>query len=191
MQIRVYTLRENTNFAPHISGGLMSLANCMPALRAGAKVGEWVAGITPFRMGLRLAFLMRVNIVYSRARYWQRFGASRHDSIYVPQFDEAGAFMHFYEQRQNPWHGPDRYAYDVDVDRVLLSGCYFNFANAYDAWEESPTGLALPPQYSALLGKSIRGAGWFREVPISFLPWVTQQPTVALDTIDDFERQLP
>lgn len=186
MRIRIYTLNEHLNFAPHVNDGIMSLANCMPGLRAGVRVGEWVAGITPARMGLRLAFLMRVNIVYTRVQYWRRFRDTRLDSIYVPQFDEAGAFMHFYAQRQNPWHGADRYAYDTESERIPLSGCYFNFTPGYDAWERTPQGLALPPQYEALLGKGVRGAGAFRDVPLSFLPWVTTQPTVKLQTLDEF-----
>lgn len=185
MRIRVYTLNEHLNFAPHISDGLMSLANCMPQLRAGVRTGEWVAGITPARMSLRLAFLMRVNIVYTREQYWRRFRSTRLDSIYEPEYDEAGALM-FFNQHPNPWHGEGRLFYDLQCERIPLSGCFFNFTEGYDAHERTPQGLALPPQYEALLGKGIRGAGAFRDVPISFLPWVTTQPTVELQTLDEF-----
>lgn len=183
--VRIYTLAEHTNFAPHVSGGVLSLANCMPALRAGARVGEWVAGVTPVRMGLSLAYLMRVNAVFTRAQYFQKFGRTRLDSIYKPLVKGG------WHQYVNPWHGEPRRAYDLGVDRVLLSGTFFNFSAGYDGWQTTPTGLALPTRYAALLGKSVRGAGWFRSVPFDFIPWATSQPTVSLGTIDAWERQLP
>jgi len=157
----------------------------MPALRAGAEVGEWVAGITPVRMGLRLAFIMRVNAIYNRADYWRRFARSRHDSIYEPLFMNEEP-LHIFRQHENPWHDSNRISYDVDVDRVLLSGCYFNFAEGYDGYENESQGLQLLPEHEALLGKCMRGAGHFKNVPLSFLPWVTTQPTVELATIDEW-----
>ena len=52
-----FHVKREYQLAPHISGGLLSLANCMPAMRASAKLGEWIGGTAPKHMGLRLAFL--------------------------------------------------------------------------------------------------------------------------------------
>lgn len=163
----------------------MVASSLWPSVLETAQVGEWIAGVTPVRMGLQLAFLMRVNAIYSRANYWTRFRRSRHDSIYEP-LSMNGHPLHMFKQHTNAWHDRNRIAYDVDVDRVLLSGCYFNFAEGYDGYEETSQGLCLPSGYQTLLGKSMRGAGHFKEVPLSFLPWVTSQPTVELSTIDEW-----
>jgi hypothetical protein len=42
---------------------VLSLANCKPPIRDVAKPGEWVAGVTPTRMQLRLAYVMRVDYI--------------------------------------------------------------------------------------------------------------------------------
>ena len=40
-----YVLASDTGLAPHISGGICSLAVCKPKIRKFAKKGEWVIGI--------------------------------------------------------------------------------------------------------------------------------------------------
>jgi hypothetical protein len=42
--------------------------------------------ITPRKMGYRLAYLMQVGGVWTRAEYWQKFERRRQDSIYKGRF---------------------------------------------------------------------------------------------------------
>jgi hypothetical protein len=205
MEIRAYTLNENTNFAPHIADHLLSLANCMPGIRASSRVerGDWIAGVTPARMGppLRLAYLMQVTEVLSRKNYSAQFKrglkqykpGTRLDSIYKKLIlsKDVGACnknepprecngIHGWKQYVNPWHQMNRYHYDTDADRILLSANYFNFSEGYDYLNKAPSGLILPLQYRLLLAKGRKGVGmrdpgWFIEVPDDFEEWVTEE----------------
>jgi hypothetical protein len=155
----------------------------MPAMRANATVGEWIAGITPARMGLRLAFIMNVTEALSRQKYWERYQLTRLDSIYEPQANGD------WRQHKNPWHDKARYHYDVDANRVLLSSKFYNFSRGYDGHPSTvdPAGaLVIPAEYRSLAGKCMRGSGHFKQVPYEFIAWVKSQHTVELDTLDEF-----
>jgi Nucleotide modification associated domain 2 len=194
--IRTYTLDENTNFAPHVSDGLLSLANCVGLIRKFVakhpNQNHWIAGLTPARMGTRLAYLASVTEIISREEYAKRHGlyddktrCGRCDAIYA----DAQA-----EPVYNPWHTPrvdeEPIERDHKSDRVLLSNKFFFFAGTYDYSETAPHGLELPPQFAALLKKGAHGYGIPVEMPDDFLLWIERQPRLTqLDTIYDFERQ--
>ncbi len=66
MKIRAYTLDVHAGHAPcwmvdkSRECEVLSLANCKPLIRDAAEPEEWIAGVTPTRMQLQLAYLMRV-----------------------------------------------------------------------------------------------------------------------------------
>src|ERR1019366_9148719 len=78
---RAYTLTVNVNHAPHLGEHngrlLLTLANCKPGIRSVARKGEWVAAITPKKMGYRLAYLMRVGGSWTRAKSLQKKGKKK------------------------------------------------------------------------------------------------------------------
>jgi hypothetical protein len=194
--VRVYTLDENTNFAPHVSGGLFSLANCVWLIRKFVaehpEQDHWIAGLTPARMGTRLAYLAFITEIVSRWEYAQRHGLydnetrrGRCDAVYADGQSEPV---------YNPWHKPrvdkEEIAKDHKCDKVLLSRRFFFFAKTYDYTENAPHGLELPTPYAALLKKGAHGYGVPVQVPGDFLSWIEQRPKLKeLDTIYDFERQ--
>ena len=151
------------------------MANCKPRIRDAAPVGEWIAGVTPKRMGHRLAYLMRVGESITRFQYWERYKDSRLDSIYRPKKDGE------WKQLKNSWHSDEESkARDLSSDWVLLSTDFYVFADSYSAHETAPRGLELPERYSALAHGGMRGYGQFVELPNSFLSWVQKQTRLKL-----------
>lgn len=181
MKIRAYTLTVHAGHAPCWMHDnlqnceVLSLANCKPPIRDVASVGEWIAGITPTRMEPRLAYLMRVVERLRRLDYWERYEQSRFDSIYKPKSD--GGWI----QLKNPWHF-DAESFDTDLssDWVLLSKTSYMFADSYSETNTTPSGLKLPPEYSALARGGMRGYGHIIEIDDSFLAWGQQQPRLRL-----------
>jgi len=43
-KLRSYVVSSDSNFAPHIRNGLLSLATCKPVIRSSSLVGDWVMG---------------------------------------------------------------------------------------------------------------------------------------------------
>jgi Nucleotide modification associated domain 2 len=182
MRIRAYTLTVHAGHAPcwmhdnEQGCEVLSLANCKPAIRSAAPVGEWVAGITSKDMGCRLAYLMKVGERLTRTEYWTRYERSRHDSIYKP-LARGG-----WRQLKNPWHVDEKSKKeDLSSEWVLLSTEFFVFANSYAEGEAGVDGLALSPAYSELSKEGMRGAGHFIELPDAFLPWVRKRPRLRRD----------
>ena len=187
MRIRAYTLTVHVGHAPcwmydkDRGCEILSLANCKPMIRqaahenAGKNTGEWIAGVTPTRMGLRLAYLMRVTKAIPRSTYWARYKESRFDSIYKPNGDSGWIPL------ENPWHTDEEsFARDLSSDWVLLSTEFYVFANSYSEHDKTPHGLHLVPEYCALARGGMQGPGHFIEVPDSFLSWIKEQPRLKM-----------
>lgn len=174
MKVRAYTMTVNVNHAPHVGDyegrPLLTLANCKPGIREKAAKGEWVAAITPKKMGYRLAYLMRVDGDWTRADYWGEFEGSRLDSIYRP--GRAGRF----DLLDNPFHGSEQYDTDTSCNRVLRSDEFYYFAEPYGHDDDAPTGLKLPPKYGAFRRSMRTYYGYHIEIPDDFLRWVKSQP---------------
>ncbi len=75
MPTRIYTyiLRYDGGFAPNPFHGWCTLACCKPKIRAMAKRGDWIVGITPRDRGRghRVAYAMRVAKTLSVNEYWR------------------------------------------------------------------------------------------------------------------------
>jgi hypothetical protein len=181
MQVRAYTLDVHAGHAPcwmsdaEQNCEILTLANCKPLIRNVAPDGEWIAGITPTRMGLRLAYLMQVSERIERARYWDQYERNRFDSIYRPTRDGR------WSRLDNPWHRDEEsFERDLSSNYVLLSRNFYVFANSYTDRETEARGLDIPPDYSALERGGMRGYGHFIDVPDTFLGWVKRQHSLTL-----------
>jgi hypothetical protein len=131
-------------FDPERNCEVLTLANCMPRIREVANETEWIAGITPTRMGLRLAYLMRVDERLPRRQYWDCYRRTRLDSIYKLV---RGHWHRF----PNPWHNnKDTRRKDLSSKWVLWSRTFYVFANSYDRKNTAPLGLELDPTYAVL-----------------------------------------
>lgn len=77
-----YVLATDRGYAPCIDDGLLTLCTCKPKIRAGAKVGDWVIGFMPKKLGIgRVAWAGCVSEILSMGEYRERY-AGRRDAIY-------------------------------------------------------------------------------------------------------------
>lgn len=67
----MYVLAHDGGFAPNPFHRWGTLACCKPAIRRSARPGDWVVGVTPKRLGNRLAYAMQVQEVLTFDEYWK------------------------------------------------------------------------------------------------------------------------
>ena len=133
-KIRIYTMTSDSDFAPHVRDGWLSLACCKPGIREKAKIGEWIGGVggtTLFgsKEDSRLIFLMQVDETMSFDEYFydKRFaGKKRADNIYKRNSkliqDNKANWMKKHVKEKDIRH-------DTKIDRVLLSKHFYYFGD--------------------------------------------------------------
>lgn len=180
--VRAYTLNVNVGHAPCWMYDeakrceVLTLANCKPRIRDVADRDEWIAGVTPTRMGLRLAYLMQVNRRVLRQEYWKTYKGTRLDSIYKPR--PQGGWDRF----ENPWHtDAESYQRDLSSNIILWSNRFYVFANSYTSQSTEPQGLRIHRKYSVLERGGMRAYGHIIELPDDFLEWIDLQTTLHLE----------
>ena len=77
MKLHSYVVTHDTGFSPNPFWGCCTLANCKPAIRRTAHVGDWIIGISPKANGNRLIYAMRIDeiIQYDKFHNDSRFAA--------------------------------------------------------------------------------------------------------------------
>lgn len=141
--VYMYAVSYDLGFAPNPFGGVCSLACCKPAIRSGAKRGDWIVGLTgtKLRPALRCVFAMQVTRTVTFDEYWtgmefetrksKRNGSAKKqvgDNIY--HRDDAAApwvqedSVHSLEDGSQC---PLNTAHDTRVNRVLLSEWFIYF----------------------------------------------------------------
>jgi hypothetical protein len=75
MKLFSYIVTHDTGFSPNPFWGCCTLADCKPAIRRTAQVGDWIVGLSPRATGNRVVFAMKVDEILDYARYFheQRF----------------------------------------------------------------------------------------------------------------------
>jgi len=147
--VYMYAVSYDLGFAPNPFGSVCSLACCKPAIRSGAKDGDWIVGLTStkLRPSLRCVFGMQVTRSVSFDEYWaetefetrksRRNGSAKKqvgDNIY--HRDAPGApwvqedSVHSLEDGSQC---PLNTAHDTRVNRVLLSERFIYFGAAAPA----------------------------------------------------------
>ena len=121
-----YVLRYDGGLAPHIAGGVCSLACCKPKIRRYAARGDWIIGFVPAgesrgRALVRYAMAVTENPM-PFADYWRNH-RGRRDAIYRP--DEKGLVWVENACRDHP----DIRAHERDLSGIyaLLSDRYWYF----------------------------------------------------------------
>lgn len=127
----LYILTHDSGFAPNPFHGCCTLACCKPRIRALARPGDWLVGITPKGLGNRLAYAMEIAEVLTFAEYFadRRFALKkpiwkhgapltrrRGDNIYRPL--PGGGF----EQLPSNHYDHARGREDVNAKRTDLGG---------------------------------------------------------------------
>lgn len=141
-----YAVTHDLGFAPNPFGGLLSLANCKPNIRARAKNGDWIVGFTgvKLRPALRCVYAMTVTDERTFDSYWsdptflsrrpQRSGTAKSlvgDNIYHRlspcdpwmQEDSVHSLTNGTQCQLNTAH-------DTRINRVLLSNDFVYFGSA-------------------------------------------------------------
>ncbi len=85
MKLYSYVVKEDTGFSPNPFWRYCTLANCKPAIRRTAAVGDWIVGLSPKADGNRIIYAMRVDEILSYGQYFfdKRFSAK------IPDFGEG------------------------------------------------------------------------------------------------------
>lgn len=163
-----YVLASDTGFAPNITGGYCTLACCKPKIRGAARIGDWLVGTLPNRLGRdRLGYIMRINEILSFDDYFRddRFGDKKPsddhpngDNIY---YRIEGRFI----QLKNRHHSEEHLDHDTQADRVLISSLFWYFG------DRSPR---IPPRFISSVIK--KGPGHKRvkntKTVKEFVSWV-------------------
>ncbi|MDX9745960.1 MAG: hypothetical protein WCX84_09130 [Syntrophales bacterium] len=71
MKLYSYIVTHDTGFAPNPFWGCCTLANCKPAIRRTAKVGDYIVGLSPKARGNRVIFAMEVDEILDYASYFR------------------------------------------------------------------------------------------------------------------------
>jgi Nucleotide modification associated domain 2 len=141
----MYVVARDFGFAPNPFHGYCTLATCMPRVRKGAEVGDWVAGVGGSRLKAtgQLVYAMRVSEVLTFGEYWSdpRFldkkpvrNGSRvmlvGDNIYSKT--KNNNWLQADSHHSNPDGSPNplNVNKDTSADRVLVSDHFYYFGNS-------------------------------------------------------------
>ena len=70
MRLYSYVLTHDTGFAPNPFQEYCTLANCKPAIRRTAQVGDWVVGLSPKASGNKIIYAMKIDEILSYEQYF-------------------------------------------------------------------------------------------------------------------------
>jgi hypothetical protein len=151
MKIYSYIVRHDTGFAPNPFGGYCTLANCKPAIRRAASIGDWIVGLSRKANGNRMIFAMKVQEKLTFKNYFldERFYFKRPnfktglianksgDNIYKPI--ASGKFKQLqsmHSVNRSKKEDLARKAHDLSGKNVLISKEFYYFGK--DAISISP-----------------------------------------------------
>lgn len=180
MRLYSYTVAHDTGFAPNPFWGYCTLANCKPAIRRTAKVGDWVIGLSPKYDGNRLIYAMRVDEVLSYDRYFLdgRFAAKKPDyskgqvvyksgdNIYKPL--PTGGFQQLQSMHSNGTEeNPATKAHDLGGKNVLVAETFHYFGSQ---------AIPIPPDLDCLKVGRAHKCRFTQDDISRFLDFVSDKP---------------
>ena len=142
MKLYSYVVTYDTGFAPNPFWGRCTLADCKPAIRRTAKIGDWVVGLSPKSDGNRIVYAMQIDCILSFADYYRdtRFalkipdyskGKVVHrcgDNIYRPL--PNGDFQQLQSMHSNGTNeNPQTKAHDLGGKFVLTAETFYYFGS--------------------------------------------------------------
>ena len=153
MRLYSYIVTHDTGFAPNPFWGSCTLANCKPAIRRTAHVGDWIVGISPKAKGNKVIYAMQINEIATFEHYFNddRFSikipdydkevvCERGDNIYRPL--QNGNFQQLQSMHSDGVNeNPTTKAHDLGGFNVLVSHNYYYFGSK---------ALILPPNLDVL-----------------------------------------
>ena len=180
MKLYSYIVRHDTGFSPNPFWGCCTLADCKPAIRRTADVGDWIVGLSPKASGNRVVFAMKVDEILNYASYHRdgRFANKipdysrgevvwkAGDNIYRPL--PNGGFqqlrsMHSHGAEENP----ATKAHDLGGVNVLVARRFHYFG---------ASGPELPPDLEELKVGRAHKNRFSRETIEDFLEFISSYP---------------
>ncbi len=155
MKLFSYIVTHDTGFSPNPFWGVCTLADCKPAIRRTAEVGDWIVGLSPKARGNRVVFAMEVDEVLDYASYFRdrRFANKipdytrgdvvwkAGDNIYKP-LPKNGEFRQLRSVHSNgDEENPETKAHDLGGLNVLTAKNFHYFG---------ASGPELPPHLGEL-----------------------------------------
>lgn len=166
-----YVLDSDTGYAPNTTGGYCTLACCKPRIRNTARVGDWVIGTFPKKLGVdRLAYVMRVNEALSFDEY---FNDGRFENKKPDDDRPHGDNMYYkvadkFTQLESSHHTEESLEHDTKADRMLIGSLFWYFGDS---------GPRLPSRFVPQLIKKGPGHKRIRDRDIirDFVSWVSSE----------------
>ena len=142
MKLYSYVVTHDTGFSPNPFWGFCTLADCRPAIRRTAQIGDWIVGLSPKSSGNRIIYAMRVDEIVPFARYYH----DRRFSVKIPDYTRAkvlykcgdniykplpdGSFRQLQSMHS---HGPSENlatkAHDLGGKNALISKTFYYFGS--------------------------------------------------------------
>jgi hypothetical protein len=142
MRLHSYIVTHDTGFSPNPFWGCCTLADCKPAIRRTAHVGDWIVGLTPKSDGNRLIYAMQVEEILTFEDYYRdsRFAAKMPDysklkivhkcgdNIYKPM--PNGEFRQLQSMHSDGINeNPKTKAQDLRGKNILISRKFYYFGS--------------------------------------------------------------
>jgi hypothetical protein len=142
MKLYSYIVKHDTGFSPNPFWGYCTLADCKPAIRRTADIGDWIVGLSPKADGNRLIYAMQIEEIVPYDKYYRdsRFAAKipdysigRYvykcgDNIYKPL--PNGEFQQLQSTHSNGINeDPKTKAHDLGGKNVLISKTFYYFGS--------------------------------------------------------------
>jgi len=182
-----YRLATDTGIAPHISDGILTLTLCKPAIRKGAKVGDYVLALvakglrTPTQKReniatgykFRAAYLFRVDQVIQMESYMAWCSVHAKDKLCrEPAFFGDCQYNASLTYLNGP-HGEDQRTRNISGKNALIS-------RHYAAWTAT-NAFVLSPEQMTSMGISIEQAE--RVTQGQFKTPLTEAHVAAIDSL--------
>lgn len=181
MRLYSYIVKHDTGFSPNPFWGYCTLADCKPAIRRTARVGDWVVGLSPKAKGNRIVYAMRVDEILPYHEYCRdkRFANKIPDYAKGPVVYKCGDNIYkplpngeFQQLRSMHSNGqaedPEKKAHDLGGKNVLVSRQFYYFGQKV---------LSLPPTLQDLKVGRAHKNRFAPEVVSAFLEFIASQQT--------------
>lgn len=183
MKLYSYIVTHDTGFSPNPFWGYCTLADCKPAIRRRAEVGDWIVGLSPKAAGNRVVYAMQVEEILTFAQYYRdkRFAAKKPkpdfnkgkvvskcgDNIYEPL--PNGKFRQLqsmHSRSKGPQEDTKKKDHDLRGANVLVSKKFYYFGSC---------GPELPEELSELKVGRAHKCRFSEETKLKFKEFIAKQ----------------
>jgi hypothetical protein len=175
-----YIVTHDTGFSPNPFWGYCTWADCKPAIRRTANIGDWIVGLSPKSKGNRIVFAMEIDEILDYAAYFldKRFANKipdytndkviwkSGDNIYQPL--PNGEFHQLQSMHSNgPEEKPQTKTHDLGGKHVLIGKRFYYFG---------ASGPLLPPPLEILKVGRAHKDHFSLEIITAFLDFISSHP---------------